>query len=455
MQFGSSTDRPLPSFNQTSNARASGGAHNILLQQLSQYAVPLSYREEVDRYRPPPMAANVIKTLLDPKIKNKKECIQRICGGQKERQPGLFPASRPHPKSQAVPKRVHLAKRSAYADQPQQRTLRHFLRSQGNRAWRRGEPEAWNPRRSQADSGGRGSQAVGSAPSSGFRSYARDSLASTLQPAEYPINLSVGNSPTTGGKPASRAKAPQQLESLGGAVGGLGEDFHSGSSKFAPMRIVYNPQALPRTTRGKKRSTHTPGGARYDSMGEGGPEDFQGATDPVSFTNEAVAGIWTGTSEVASGKRPRGKKANGGAYSFPEEEQSLLLSNGSQHEDAPPDTQCTPYAQNENESGQTPLEEMAAIEKHVAGLAARVPASPGKRSERAGVRRKRHMSVHRVQGPASQLESVNSNSKADGATVRMPSGEGSSHPAREMLEAQSTRSNREPGGAAPGGLPKL
>ena len=98
---------------------------------------------------------------------------------------------------------------------------------------------------------------------------------------------------------------------------------------------------------------------------------------------------------------------------------------------------------------------MAAIEKHVAGLAARVPASPGKRSERAGVRRKRHMSVHRVQGPAAQLESVNSNSKADGATVRMPSGEGSSHPAREMLEAQSTRSNREPGGAAPGGLPKL
>lgn len=60
MQFGSSTDRPLPSFNQTSNARASSGTHNILLQQLSQYAVPLSYREEVDRYRPPPMAANVI-----------------------------------------------------------------------------------------------------------------------------------------------------------------------------------------------------------------------------------------------------------------------------------------------------------------------------------------------------------------------------------------------------------
>ena len=78
MQFGG---KPLPSFNQAFNRLDGGTAHNILLQQLSQYARPLSYREEVDSYRPPPMAENVIRTLLDKKIKNKKECIQRICSG--------------------------------------------------------------------------------------------------------------------------------------------------------------------------------------------------------------------------------------------------------------------------------------------------------------------------------------------------------------------------------------
>ena len=82
MQLGG---EPQPSFNPAWSPVASAATHNILLQQLSQYAVPLSYREEVDSYRPPPMAANVIKTLLDPTIKNKKECIQRICAGRKER----------------------------------------------------------------------------------------------------------------------------------------------------------------------------------------------------------------------------------------------------------------------------------------------------------------------------------------------------------------------------------
>ena len=81
MPFG---NKPLPALNQTFNQLEGGPTHNILLQQLSQYAVPLSYREEVESYRPPPMAEDVIQTLLDKTIKNKKECIQRICSGQRE-----------------------------------------------------------------------------------------------------------------------------------------------------------------------------------------------------------------------------------------------------------------------------------------------------------------------------------------------------------------------------------
>ena len=81
MQSG---NQPPPSLNQAYNQLEGGTAHNILLQQLSQYAAPLSYREEVESYSPPPMAADVIQTLLDKTIKNKKECIQRICAGQRD-----------------------------------------------------------------------------------------------------------------------------------------------------------------------------------------------------------------------------------------------------------------------------------------------------------------------------------------------------------------------------------
>ena len=39
----------------------------------------------MDSYRPSVMTQNVIKTLLDHKIKNKKDVIQRICAGRAER----------------------------------------------------------------------------------------------------------------------------------------------------------------------------------------------------------------------------------------------------------------------------------------------------------------------------------------------------------------------------------
>ena len=40
----------------------------------------------MDSYRPSVMTQNVIKTLLDNKIKNKKDVIQRICAGRAERE---------------------------------------------------------------------------------------------------------------------------------------------------------------------------------------------------------------------------------------------------------------------------------------------------------------------------------------------------------------------------------
>ena len=75
--------------------------HNILLQQLSQYASPRSHREEMESYRPSVMTQNVIKTLLDHKIKNKRDVIQRICAGKAERER----LTRRHPKSQAMARR--------------------------------------------------------------------------------------------------------------------------------------------------------------------------------------------------------------------------------------------------------------------------------------------------------------------------------------------------------------
>ena len=55
----------------------------------------------MDSYRPSVMTQNVIKTLLDHKIKNKKDVIQRICAGRAERD---SLTQRP-PKSQAMARR--------------------------------------------------------------------------------------------------------------------------------------------------------------------------------------------------------------------------------------------------------------------------------------------------------------------------------------------------------------
>ena len=55
----------------------------------------------MDSYKPSVMTQNVIKTLLDNKIKNKKDVIQRICAGRAERER----LTQRHPKSQAMARR--------------------------------------------------------------------------------------------------------------------------------------------------------------------------------------------------------------------------------------------------------------------------------------------------------------------------------------------------------------
>ena len=96
---------------------------------------------------------------------------------------------------------------------------------------------------------------------------------------------------------------------------------------------------------------------------------------------------------------------------------------------------------------------MAAIEKQVAGYA-NAQALRKRGSEKTGVRATRHMSVHRMQGAASGEEGLSSDGRADGATVRMPSGDGGSPlNARDLQEVPSASSDRELGGGERRELP--